>query len=144
MAKFKGEFIEIAWRLSLRRVPLPLGNIARGNDVRLQDQCLAPKSVVSTAAVRVIHGGALATDRNLAGQGCARSQDGETRYYYFSHKSTPLGLTLFRHVRAIKNFKVTNVTCQVEFRPLLAGGGDIPHACRGAVVVKITRPAGSA
>jgi hypothetical protein len=102
VAKFKAEFIEIAGRLSLRRVPLPFRYVARGNGVRLQDQRLAPISVVSTAAVRVIYGGPLAADYNLARQGCARGEDGETRYYYFSHKSTPLGLMLFRYVRDVK------------------------------------------
>jgi hypothetical protein len=144
VAKFKAEFIEIARRLILRRVPFPPGYIARGNGVRLQDQRLAPKSVVSTTAVRIIHGGALAADRNQARHRRARGQDAETRYNYFLHKPTPLGLTFLRQVRAIRNFKTTSVTCQTELEAPFSDNDYVLGARRSRVKSKTIRPAGGA
>lgn len=79
VATLEPELVKIAGILRQRRVPLPPGNIAGGNGVRLQDQCLAPEGVVSTSAERIVNREIAAAYRDEVGLGRGRRQEKETR-----------------------------------------------------------------
>jgi hypothetical protein len=69
VAALEAELVEIARLLRQGGVPLPLGNVARGKGVRLQDQRLAPEGVVSTPAERIVGREIAAADGDEAGLG---------------------------------------------------------------------------
>jgi hypothetical protein len=74
MATLEPELVKIAGILRIRRVPLPLGDVAGGNGVRLQDQRLAPEGVVSTPAERIVDREIAAADGDEVGLGRGRRQ----------------------------------------------------------------------
>ena len=79
VATLEPELVKIAGILRQGGVPLPFGNIAGGNGVRLQDQRLAPEGVVSTSAERIVNREIAAADGDEVGLGRGRGQEKETR-----------------------------------------------------------------